>query len=507
MKHDLTKYWSRFVRALCGAALIVVPLSLTAAPKATDQLIVKPKPGRGLAEVHVRGKAKLKKKIKQADAELDVVKVDPGVTVDEALAHYRGEADVEYAEPDYILSANAFPQDPRYSDGTLWALNNLGQMNGRADADIDAPEAWDVRALADNVIVAVVDSGVRYSHEDLALNMWRNPREVFNGLDDDGNGYADDVHGVDFVEWSGNPMDDNGHGTHVAGTIAGVGNNGRGVVGVAWRAQIMALKFMDADGYGYTSDGVLAIDYARANGAKIVNASFGGPHSITLRDAIVRARSAGMIIVAAAGNDARNNDVSPSYPANYAIDNIVSVAASTRTDALASFSNYGAQTVHLAAPGKDIYSAYHTANNAYLYMSGTSMAAPHVAGALALVRAQFTNETYRQSIERLLKAVDPVPALAGTSTTGGRLNLHRALQPTITIAAPPVQLTMVRTNQEPYVRLRLTGAPGQSCEIQQTTNLMQWTSARTVTLSAAGTYEIGVDMVTHPRRLFRVRSL
>jgi subtilisin family serine protease len=506
MKHHWATYWTRFVRALLGLALIAGPVSLNAARKETDQLIVKPKPGRDLAEVHVRGKGKLKKNIKHTDGELDVVKLPPGVAIEDALAHYRANPDVEYAEPDHILRANLFPNDPFFSDRTLWAPHNVGLSGGRSDADIDAPEAWNLRSRAENIIVAVVDTGVRYTHEDLAVNMWRNVGETPNGLDDDGNGYADDLHGVSFVDGTGDPMDDNGHGTHVAGTIAAEGHNGRGVVGVAWRAQIMALKFLDGVGEGYTSDAVIAIDYARANGASVVNASFAGPSSLALRDAIVRARAAGMIIVAAAGNDALNNDIYPTYPANYAIDNVVSVAATTRTDALAGFSNYGAQTVDLAAPGHEIYSAYHSADNAYTFMSGTSMAAPHVAGAVALVRAQFTNDTHQQTIERLLKSVDPVPALAGSSVTGGRLNLHRALQPNASITAPPpVRLAMVRTNQE--VRFRITGAPGQSCEIQQTTNLTQWTPRMNVTLSTNGTLELTVVTTNEPIRHFRVRSL
>ena len=503
MKHTLTQYWHCFVRALCVAALVTLP-SVVQAARPTDQIIVKPKIGHDLVDVHTRAKTRLKKKLKNVD--LEVVQVPAGGSIDDALAHYRASADVEYAEPDYVLSANTGPNDPRYADGTLWALHNTGQSAGQSDADIDGPEAWDVRSSAQNIVVAVVDSGVRYTHEDLAANMWRNPGEVAgNGLDDDHNGYVDDVHGISPFDGTGNPTDGNGHGTHVAGTIAASGNNGRGVAGVAWRAQIMALRFLDGNGEGYTSDAIIAIDYARTKGASIVNASFAGPYSAALRDAITRARAAGIIIVAAAGNEASNNDVYPSYPANYAMDNVVSVAATTRNDTLADFSNYGASTVHLAAPGRDIYSAYFSADNAYVAMSGTSMAAPHVAGALALVRAQFTNETHQQSIDRLLRAVDPVPALAGRSRTGGRLNLHRALQDNATTAAPPVRLVMVRTNQQ--VRMRLVGAPGQVCQIEQSTNLVQWTSAITVTLSPTGTLDVDVNIVTQPRRMFRARSL
>src|SRR5258705_13925890 len=268
MRHQIRQQRYCFVLVF----LVVAAIGVAAQPvRETDQIIVKPKPGRDIALLHARGKGQLKKKVAIPGAELHVVKLPPGLTVAESLIHYRAGADVEYAEPDSVLSINSAPNDPRYADGTQWSLNNLGQNGGQNDADIDAPEAWNIRSGADNVIVAVVDTGVRYTHEDLAANMWRNPGEIpDNGIDDDHNGYTDDVHGVDLVYEDGYPIDEDGHGSHVAGIIAGVGNNGRGIVGVAWRAKIMALKFLDANGEGYTSDSVIAVDYARAKGASVI---------------------------------------------------------------------------------------------------------------------------------------------------------------------------------------------------------------------------------------------
>jgi subtilisin family serine protease len=508
MKHRLTKHWTYSVHALLGTAFLAMPLALTAAGKETDQVIVKPKPGRDLTELHARGRGQLKKQVNDAEGNLDVVKLLPGVTIAEALGHYRGHADVEYVEPDYILSANVVPNDPRYADGTLWALNNTGQSGGQNDADVDAPEAWTLRLDAQQVIVAVVDTGVRFTHEDLAANMWRNPGEVAgNGIDDDHNGYVDDVHGISALDATGYPMDGHGHGTHVAGTIAAAGNNGLGVVGVAWRAQIMALKFLDGNGDGYTSDAVASIDYARTKGAAVVNASFAGPdNSVSLREAIGRARSAGMIIVAAAGNEGVNNDSIPNYPANYALDNIISVAATTRSDALANYSNYGAQTVDLGAPGSSIYSTYHTADNAYVSMSGTSMAAPHVAGAVALLRVHVSGLTHTQLIDRLLKAVDPLPALAGKTASGGRLNLQRALQGG-SVNPVNVKLAMLPGNLPDQLRIRITGSPGQICYIQQSTDLRSWTTLGYMPVPITGTIDFNIDAVANARAYYRARVM
>jgi subtilisin family serine protease/subtilisin-like proprotein convertase family protein len=352
-----------------------------------------------------------------------------------ALLAFQHDPNVRFVEPDYRVSLQQTPNDPDF--GNLWGLNNTGQTGGTADADIDAPEAWDVTTGSHDTIVAVIDTGVDYTHPDLAANMWTNPGEIpGNGIDDDGNGYVDDIHGYDFVNHDGDPMDDHFHGTHVAGTIGAVGNDGQGIAGVNWHVQIMALKFLDASGGGYSSDAIAALNYAVANGAVVSNNSWGGgSYSAAFQTAIQNARAKGHIFVAAAGNDGSNNDTSPFYPASYNVDNVISVAATDHTDSLAYFSNYGASTVDLAAPGVNIYSTFPTKQTQamkdegfgpnYGTISGTSMATPHVTGVVALVRSAHPDWTYDQVIEQIMGTVDPIAGLKTIS--GGRVNAAGAL--------------------------------------------------------------------------------
>jgi subtilisin family serine protease len=279
------------------------------------------------------------------------LKLPKGMTVNEALAIYQNDPDVEYAEPNYRRYATAIPNDSFFSN--LWGLNNAG------DTDIDAPEAWDITQGNINVVVAVLDSGVDYKHPDLFNNMWINSGEIAgNGLDDDGNGKIDDVRGWDFVDDDNDPIDSDDHGTHVAGTIAAVGNNGTGITGVSWSAQIMPLRFLDAFGSGSVADAIEAIEYAIDKGVKIINASYGSyTFSTAERDAIARARNADILFVAAAGNDNWNNDsATKHYPSSYDLTNIIAVAATDQSDSRASFSNYGATSVDVAAPGTSIFS-------------------------------------------------------------------------------------------------------------------------------------------------------
>ncbi|MEW6302836.1 MAG: S8 family peptidase [Verrucomicrobiota bacterium] len=361
------------------------------------------------------------------------------------MAAYQRSGLVDVVEPDYVVTALVVPDDFRYWDGSLWGLHNTGIYGGTPGADIRAPEAWDVQRDARDIVVAVLDTGVRYTHEDLAANMWVNPGESgfdrfgrdkrTNGEDDDWNGYIDDVHGINTLLHTGDPNDDYGHGTHVAGILGGVGNNGLGVVGVAWRTQIMACKFIDATGRGSVSDAIACLDYARSKGAKIINASWGGYDftSSALRDAIDRLRDADILFVAAAGNNHINNDAQSLFPASYEYDNVVSVAATDRNDQLAWFSNYGGATVHLGAPGQSIFSCWNESDADYRYLDGTSMAAPHVAGAAALIWSRYPMETHQQIIRRLLRC-DPLPSLAGRCLSGGRLNLAKALDPIVQTA-------------------------------------------------------------------------
>jgi subtilisin family serine protease len=340
---------------------------------------------------------------------------------------------IAYIDTDYEVSIDETPNDPRLYE--LWGLDNIGQTGGTLDADIDAPEAWDIQTGSSNVVIAVIDTGVEYSHVDLSGNMWTNPGEIAgNGVDDDNNGYVDDVYGWDFYNHDNDPMDDHSHGTHCAGTIAALGNNGIGVVGVNWEAKVMALKFLSASGSGDTSDAVSAVEYAIMMkldyGTPIIalsNSWGGGGFSQAMKDAIEAADTAGILFVAAAGNDyGSDNDVIPYYPASYDVSNVISVAATDHNDNLASFSNFGASTVDLGAPGVNILST--VLSNGYGSKSGTSMATPHVSGVAGLIKAQFPGLTSSEIKARLLGAVNPVSSLQGITVTGGRLNALNALE-------------------------------------------------------------------------------
>jgi len=408
----------------------------------------------------------------------------------------------EYVEPDWIVHTTVQPNDPRLSSGELWGLHNTGQSSGVNDADIDAPEGWDTRHDAPTVIVAVIDTGVRYTHEDIVTNMWRNPGESgggkeTNGLDDDANGYIDDVFGVDAANDDGDPMDDNSHGTHCAGTIAGVGNNGLGVVGVAWQAQIMACKFLTASGSGSTSDAITCIDYARAKGAHVMSNSWGGGgYSQALKDAISATRAAGIIFVAAAGNESSNNDVVENYPSNYEEDNMVAVASTTRTDGMSSFSNYGFGLVEIGAPGSEILSLGIASDSDYTIKSGTSMATPHVAGALALLKAQFPADSYRQLINRLMRAANPIVSLQNRTPNAGRLNIQGALTSTLATPfndsfaeAPVVALGTLNVRGSNASATGETGEPMHAGDITSAASVWwRWTSPVTgnVALDTAG---------------------
>ncbi|MDB6093133.1 MAG: peptidase and in kexin sedolisin [Verrucomicrobia bacterium] len=356
--------------------------------------------------------------------QLRVIELAPGDNVPDAIARLKATGRYEYVEPDRIRYATVTPNDPAFTQ-QQWSLNNTGSNGpggGVAGADIGAPAAWNTRTDS-SVIVAVIDSGARLTHEDLAANLWSN----LGGF-----------HGISAVSGNGSQTDTNPndteveHGSHVSGIIGAVGNNAKGIAGVAWNVKLMELRFLHGTGGGgSSSDCIACINYAINNGAKIINASFGSDgYSSSEYDAINAARSADIIFVAAAGNDARNVDIGSSYPAGYALDNVVTVAATTNADAIASYSDFGGGSVDLAAPGSSIYSCGIASDSAYVVYSGTSMAAPHVSGALALMRAKFPTDNYRQIINRLLRSVTKVPALAGLAQSGGRLNLANALSST-----------------------------------------------------------------------------
>lgn len=342
--------------------------------------------------------------------------------------------EVVYAEPDYAYGIRqTLPNDPDFSH--LYGLNNTGQTGGLADADINAPEAWDIFTGSSSVVVASIDTGVDYRHPDLAANIWTNPGEIpDDGIDNDGNGFVDDVHGYDFANDDADPLDDNGHGTHTAGTMGAVGNNELGIAGVNWAVQIMPLKFLSASGIGFLSSAIAAIEYMTMMreefGVNIVvsnNSWGGGPFSQALLEAIRQSNEAGILFVAAAGNLGIDVDVVPEYPAAYDLDGIISVAATDDRDQLAFFSNFGSTSVDIAAPGVDVLST--TPDETYSIFSGTSMAAPHVAGVAALLSGLNPELRISEIKDAILGGARPVAELDDQLVTGGRLDAFATLLP------------------------------------------------------------------------------
>lgn len=346
----------------------------------------------------------------------------------ELLKDYGGL--IAYVEPDYIVQSHVVPTDPFLLDeGHLWGLYNDGRFGGDPISDIDAENGWKLRKDAPNTIVAVIDTGVRRTHEKLAPNMWVNAGESLNGLDDDGNGYVDDLFGFDAYDNDMDPLDENGHGTHVAGIIGASGYNTGGILGVAWDVQIMGLRFLGPRGFGVTSDAVRCIDYAQRNGARILNNSWGGRgKSHALEAAIQRCAEDNILFVTSAGNANVDIDVQPLYPAAYPNRNIISVAAHDRKDEPAFFTNRGFQKVDISAPGVDIRSAAFFSDTATKRLSGTSMAAPFVSGILALLDAEFPNSENHQLLNRLYRGAGKMdPLHRHISQTGSRADLYGSL--------------------------------------------------------------------------------
>lgn len=407
---------------------------------------------------------------------LSFARLTAGTNSRRSIELLRRDPNVEFVEPNILFSIEQIPDDPRFT--SLWGLNNRGQTGGSIDADIDAPEAWDLQTGLD-VVVAVIDTGVDYNHPDLADNIWRNNMEIAgNNRDDDGNGYVDDVRGWDFFNNDNNPMDDHSHGTHVAGTIGARGNNGNGVAGINWSIRIMPLKFMNSSGIGSLAGAINAINYAVANGARVINASWGGGgFSTALSRTIQSAHRAGVLFVAAAGNRAANTDRTPHYPSGYSIENIVAVAATDHTDRLASFSNYGATTVDLGAPGRNILSTIR--NGGYAAFSGTSMAAPHVSGVAALLWSSNPALTHLQVKALLMQQGEALTSLSGRTVSGARLNAFNAVAaagpaqpppPPAPTPSPPLLLTPGNASLNLGDTLQFNATGGQAPYFWQTSN-------------------------------------
>lgn len=432
-------------------------LSATEAPHVQGEIVVKFKEGKSKASLSSKTLSTLgiqgQRDVKLSYGTLSVLKVGAEKSMTSVLAALNNNPAIEYAEPNYIYSVNPIkerglvakkllkspftdftastPDDPSF--GKLWGLRNTGsnEPNGSAGvegADVNALKAWDITKGSRSVRIAVIDTGVDYNHPDLKANMWTNTAELNGkpGVDDDGNGFVDDVYGYDFANMDSNPMDGNGHGTHCSGTIGAVHDNRIGVAGVMSDVQIMAVKFLGDDGSGSLEGAIKAIDYATMMNVDLMSNSWGGGgRSQALLDAIQRASDKGIIFTAAAGNSSSNNDASPSYPASYDTPNMVAVAATTAQNGLASFSSYGRNSVHIGAPGHNILSTVN--GGGYDVYSGTSMATPHVSGVLGLLLAKEGRMSHSALRERLTLTSVPVAALRGKTQTAGRIDAYNLL--------------------------------------------------------------------------------
>ena len=431
-----------FLVVLCGAVLVgVLPAARAAAanaapapvavaidgPRVPGEVVVRFEEGTDpRARMSARRAVAAEDHARLGIPGLEVLELD-GTSVRDAIEELEARPDVLYAEPNYVVTASATPNDSFF--GQQWALNDATS----GSADIDAPAAWDAAVGTDNVTVAVVDTGVAWDHPDLAENIWTNPGEAganaTNGLDDDGNGFVDDVRGWDWVDVDNDPMDVSGHGTHVAGTIGARGNNGRGVSGIGWNMKLMPLRVLAASGSGSTADVARAFDYAADQGAKVVNASFGGAgYSRATADVI--AANPDVLFVAASGNESVNNESTPAYPCNLTYANVVCVAAITRTNSLASFSNFGATSVDLAAPGASILSTVPHRETLFSETFETDVSSRWTtswgpeAGPSGMAYSDSPGTTYADSSETALTLTNPID----TSSANGcalsyRLNM------------------------------------------------------------------------------------
>lgn len=446
--------------AVLSTSAVAKSLQSLEAPFIPGEVLVKVKPGhmgKFLAKKSLLG-AEVKKEMRLIAGDYLLLKTNNKSTLG-LLNDLNSLSEVSFAEPNYIYKAiktsatvesmllgtvkenqsALAPNDSLY--GKLWGLQNTGanepdrnggysKTPGVSGADVDAERAWTLTKGDKKVVVAVIDTGIDYNHPDLKNNMWVNEKEIpGNGIDDDNNGYIDDVYGWNAHGNNGNPMDGNDHGTHCAGTIGAEHNNGFGVAGVMADVSLMAVKFLGDDGSGSLADAVEAIDYATKMNVDVMSNSWGGGgFSQALEDSIRAAKNKGIVFVAAAGNDSSNNDSRPSYPATYQVENVISVASHTAQDTLSSFSNFGKRTVHVAAPGTNILST--TPRGEYKVFSGTSMATPHVSGIVGLFIAQEGRMDVAELRSRLMATTVPTSAYRKTTVSGGRASAYNFLTDT-----------------------------------------------------------------------------
>ncbi len=426
--------------------------SISLAPKLAEHLegevLVKMKPGQSVGSIEDFAAEYGARVIERIDVPPSMMQafggdlvrmvMPEGINTAQGIAVLSKDVRVNYACANDVLKhldegGQLIPND---LDPKLWGLHNTGQENGTPNADINAPEAWNITTgqREGGPVIAVVDTGINYGHNDLRANVWVNPGEIpGDGIDNDGNGVIDDVHGYNAINGTGDPNDDHSHGSHCMGTVAAEGNNSLGVVGVNWQARVMGAKFLSAQGSGSTADAIKAILYSTRMGARITSNSWGGgAYNQALYDAL---KASPALHIFAAGNSSNDNDKRASYPSSYNLDNIVAVAATDKNDRMAGFSNWGRTSVDLGAPGVNIYST--VLGQDYKLFSGTSMATPHVAGVAGLIATAYPGASNAEIKARLMNGADKVPALNGKCVTGGRLNAFSSLDnDTVAPAAP-----------------------------------------------------------------------
>ena len=431
---------------------------------------------------------------KFADLGWQRVKIPAGMSIDEAMDRYRKLDGVVAVQPNYYYHLALTPNDPQFTNPAMYGLMK-----------ISAPQAWDITTGSASVVVANIDTGAKYTHEDLAANMWTNPGEpqMPNGIDDDNNGFIDDYYGYDFFFNDPDPLDQHGHGTHTSGTIGAVGNNMLGVVGVNWNVKIMTIKIYDNDGFGTTAAMLInAYNYIRMMkergiNIRVTNNSYSGcdeacGYDQATKDAIDAMGEAGILNVFSAGNDGRNTDTNPVFPQSYNSPLIISVANSTSTDVRAGGSNFGVVTVDLAAPGTGILSTIMSASN-YGTMSGTSMAAPHVSGAAALLAAHNPGLSAASLKASILNNVDVLPGWAGVVKTGGRLNAASPLQNqtvcSFNIASPAV----TAITKGGYYTVNVTAAANCDYSVKSNVNWLKLEGSDVRSGNSAVTFRVGFN--------------